>query len=183
MIPEVREISDHKLHENVITTWASAIAQSDFENLAEVPWWPPHEAKVGSLSLVEHVRAVVKCAIAIVDSFGQQTQTEGDIHRDDVIAGAVLHDISKVFEIVDGNLIETHELLPHPHLSVYVLARNDFSVHIQHIVLAHSDRSGVDPQTIEAKIVAIADELVVDEIYWRTTGHLKTNASKESNTR
>jgi len=37
---------------------------------------------------------------------------------------------------------------------------------IQYIVLAHSGRSGVAPNTIKAKIVAVADEIAVDGIFW-----------------
>ncbi|PGF17716.1 hypothetical protein CP556_17510 [Natrinema sp. CBA1119] len=44
---------------------------------------------------------------------------------------------------------------------------------IQYIVLAHNGRSGVAPNTIKAKIVAVADEIAVDGIFWEFLHRLK----------
>ncbi|MFC6724634.1 HD domain-containing protein [Halobium palmae] len=170
--PEIAEMTDDDQRDRVVEVWATAIADSDYDDLADVPWWPPHEAVVGSSDLVGHVRDVVRCAIAICDSL-TLSQSELEIRRDDLIAGALLHDVSKPFEIADGELVETHDLLPHPHYAVHLLASCDVSKHVQHIVIAHSGRSGVAPRTMEAKIVAVADELAVDGRYWSTTSRLK----------
>lgn len=177
--PSIQEITDPNLRDAVRDTWAQAIAESNFEDLSAVPWWPPHEERVGSLSLVEHVNDVVRCAIALTDGLDTQSLGESGIRRDDVVAGALLHDVSKVFEIEDGRLVEDHDLLPHPHYAVHLLAANGLSTHLQHVVLAHTDRSGVEPRTLAARIVSIADELVVDAIYWSSTGRLKTHAAED----
>ncbi|WP_157837723.1 HD domain-containing protein [Haloferax sp. ATB1] len=156
----------------VVAAWETAISESEFDHISNVPWWPPHEAVVGSYELVAHVRDVLQCALTICDSL-TTSQSSLEIRRDDLVAGALLHDVSKPFEMVDGALRSDHELLPHPHYSVYLLAKCDLSTHIQHIVLAHSGLSGVTPQTLEAKIVSVADTLAVDALYWTSERHLK----------
>lgn len=178
-LPAIREIANPDLRASVRQTWAWAVAASDFASLGVVPWWPPHERRIGEQSLVDHVRAVTDCAIAVADALAPLIGPDNAIRRDDVVAGALLHDVSKVFEITDGQLNATHDLLPHPHLGVFVLRRNGHSEHLQHVVLAHSDRSAVEPRTIEAEIVSRADALAVDAAFWDATGQRKRHAPPE----
>lgn len=172
MFPEVDEIERDQLRTMVLEVWDSAVADGNFDDITEVPWWPPHEESVGEETQVQHIRDVTACAIAITDALSRR-RSALSIDRDAVVAGALLHDISKLFEIADRELTELHELLPHPHYGIHLLNEIGFSTEIQHIVLAHSDRSGVAPKTIEAKIVAVADEIAVDGIFWESLHRLK----------
>lgn len=172
VFPEVDEIERDQLRKMVLEAWDSAVADGNFDDITEVPWWPPHEKVVGEENQIQHIRDVTACAIAITDTLSRR-RSGLSIDRDAVVAGALLHDISKLYEIEDRELTEHHELLPHPHYGIHLLNEIGFSTEIQHIVLAHSGRSGVAPNTIEAKIVAVADEIAVDGIFWESLHRLK----------
>lgn len=170
--PEIEEIENEDLEAMVIDVWATALEDSAFEELTTVPWWPPFEIELSGppVTTVEHVRGVAKLAIVIADEL--VIMYDGGVDRDVVVAGALLHDISKLYELSGDGFTECQNLLPHPHYSVYVLASHGCSVHLQHIALSHSQNSNVDPATIEARIVEFADILAVEGMFWDRSGEL-----------
>lgn len=171
--PELVEITDDDLRWGVHDVWTAALADCPHDSLAEVPWWPPLATDLDDTTVtsVQHIRDVTAYAIAIAD-VARETLDVG-VDRDVVVAGALLHDISKLYEIdTGGGTTRRHELLPHPHWGVHLLAQADFSIHLQHIVLAHSTNSGVAPQTLEALIVTLADQLAVASLFWDATDSL-----------
>jgi len=90
-----------------------------------------------------------------------------------------LHDVSKAYEIDGEDTAELQEWLPHPHYSIHLLAEAGVSHHLQHIVFTHSEISGIEPRSIEARIVRVADEIACDGIFWAKTGGLWKDLSKE----
>lgn len=131
--------------------------------------WPAaqtvHHAYRGGL--LEHVLKIIESVMFLADAYGA--------NRDVLVAGAILHDIGKLEELsygvateysVEGNLIghitigaafvrETARTIPDfPH---------DLEVQIEHLVLSHHGAkalgSPVEPMTIEAFILAAADDL------------------------
>ncbi len=171
--PELEEIEDEILRRQVVNVWVQALEETDYDEIESIPWWPPLEVNLDgeSVSSVEHVRAVTGLAIDIADGISSNVGTRVD--RDIVVAGALLHDCSKLYELDGEKLGELNEWLPHPHYGVHVLAAADCSVHLQHIALTHSPNSAVEPRTIEARIVQIADELSVEALFWKRNDTLK----------
>lgn len=169
--PELEAIENLELRETVIRIWADALQASDYADLNEIPWWPPFDEEVDHEKQVPHVRDVTAFAIAIVDGFARR-RPDLQIDRDLVIAGALLHDISKFYETDRDGLTELETWLPHPHYSVHLLADAGCSLHLQHVVLAHTDNTNVEPRTLEAEIVRVADELAVAGMLWEHTGQL-----------
>lgn len=161
----VGEIQSDDLRRQVCDVWESAIDATETE-LSTLRWWPPLEAELDGPQVmnVEHVNAVTELSIGITDSLSS-TVTE-DIDRDLTIAGALLHDCSKLYELDGSTTTSLQETVPHPHYGVHLLAAAGCSQKLQHIVLAHSGQSAVEPRTIEAKIVALADQLAVDGLFW-----------------
>lgn len=131
--------------------------------------WPAaqtvHHAYRGGL--LEHVLKITDSVKFLADAYGA--------NRDVLVAGAILHDIGKLEELsygvtteysVEGNLIghitigaamvrETARDIPDfPH---------DLQLQIEHLVLSHHGAramgSPVEPMTIEAFILAAADDL------------------------
>ncbi len=131
--------------------------------------WPAaqtvHHAYRGGL--LEHVLKITESVIFLGDAYGA--------NRDVLVAGAILHDIGKLEELsygvsteysVEGNLIghitmgaalvrETAREIPDfPH---------DLQLQIEHLVLSHHGAkalgSPVEPMTVEAFILAAADDL------------------------
>jgi len=164
--PQLSEIQDEDLRHRVIDVWQRSIEESAYENLEELPWWPPLEAELdgGPISGVEHVRDVVDLTIAILDCFGSKVGLSLD--RDTAIAGAILHDCSKAAEMVGDSVRPDYEFVPHPYYGVHALARSGCSPHLQHIVLSHSPNTSVTPVTMEAQVVRLADELAADALFW-----------------
>lgn len=131
--------------------------------------WPAaqtvHHAYRGGL--LEHVLKIIDSVIFLADAYGA--------NRDVLVAGAILHDIGKLEELsygvtteysVEGNLIghiaigaglvrdTAREIPDFPH---------ELQLQIEHLVLSHHGAkamgSPVDPMTIEAFILAAADDL------------------------
>lgn len=175
VLPEIEEIDDLDLRKKVIEAWLMAIDEGNYDDINDVPWWPPHEEVVGYQRQVDHLRDVISLSIAIADRL--TAQRDFTVDRNLVVAGAVLHDISKLFEFSAGDGDELIEWLPHPLYATYILEECGFSNHLKHIVLAHSHRSSVTPRTIEAKVVETADVLASNAIFWESTGHLYDKAN------
>lgn len=163
--PRIEEIQSDDLRGRVVDVWETAIDATETE-LSTLRWWPPLESELDGppVTNVEHVNAVTEVAIGIIDSL-TDTVTR-DIDRDVVIAGALLHDCSKLYELDGDTTTSLQDHVPHPHYGVHLLAAAGCSEELQHIVLAHSGESAVEPRTIEAKIVALADQLAVDGLFW-----------------
>ena len=167
--PELEAIDDDELRERVVDIWVDAMIENGYDDVHAITWWPPLESELDGdgVTTVEHVRDVTRITISLLDA------VETDLDRDLAIAGALLHDCSKLYEIDDGEMNETSELVPHPHFAVHLLARAGCSDALQNVVLAHSRGSAVEPKTLEARIVQQADELAVDSLFWERNGELR----------
>ena len=131
--------------------------------------WPAavkvhHDYRSG---LLEHVLKIIEVVVAQAEAYG--------VSRDLLIAGAILHDIGKLEELsydlattytVEGNLVG--------HITIGVgmvrdTAREiadfprDLLLELEHLILSHhgsrENGSPVEPMTIEAFILAAADDL------------------------
>ncbi|MFH7880522.1 MAG: HD domain-containing protein [Candidatus Aenigmatarchaeota archaeon] len=106
--------------------------------------------------LITHTEAVVKSCIALAkeieSSFGI------NIKKDFLIAGALLHDIMKVYEYKDAK--PTDILLDHSSLILAELYKRDFPEEVLHIVASHTGASTTPPKTIEALILHYVDSLL-----------------------
>lgn len=112
--------------------------------------------------LIDHILSMCNIASALCDSV--EKIYGGEVNRDYVICGIILHDIFKplTYEVKsDGGYIfsQIGERIDHLTLIVSELIRRDFPVDLIHVVLAsHGEGSPVSPRTIEALICHIADE-------------------------
>lgn len=174
--PQLEEITDDNLRETVIEMWASALEDSEFESLDEVPWAPHNEDILGAQYQVPHIRDVVEYAIALVDTFTAQRAVSVD--RNAVIAGALLHDISKFYEYSKDGHTELWDLIQHPNYGVHLAADAGVSMELQHIIISHTSSSAVEPKTPEAVIVALADEMASESVFIEATGHVRTLADE-----
>jgi 3'-5' exoribonuclease len=139
------------------------------EQEARLRVWPAaqvvHHAYRGGF--LEHVLQIARVAAMLADAY--------QANRDIVIAGALLHDIGKLQELTyetatsysrEGNLLG--------HISLGLILVRDASraipdfppellTRIEHIVLSHHGSTGfgspVEPMTVEAFILSMADDL------------------------
>ena len=131
--------------------------------------WPAalmvHHAYAGGL--LDHILKVAQTADALASAY--------DADRDLVFAGAVLHDIGKLEELADTSspgYTRDGNLLGHITLGV-VIVRNaclaipdfpaDLRARLEHLIVSHHGSrqmgSPVEPMTVEAFILAAADDL------------------------
>lgn len=170
---ELEEIRDRELRNKVVEAWVEALKHSAFDDINEIPRGSTEiKAKYGisgspeeerNEHLVPHTRDVTLGAIALHQVVDERLNLGAD--RDVVIAGALLHDISKCYEY-DSSRDEFKKWFPHPVYGIVPLEKVGLPLHVQHIVVSHSLLDEIDPQTIEAEIVHTADHIVHQSVNW-----------------
>jgi len=171
--PELDRIGDDDLRAGVVRAWAAAMAENDVTDLDTVPWFPPVQRDLGidDEYLVGHVRDVTACALTLAETLTERR--DPDLSTDLVVAGALVHDVSKLYEYHRDEETPVGDLLGHPHYGVHVVAAAGLPVELQHVTLAHSSRTSVDPATLEAEIVRRADEVAASAIRMRVLSDLR----------
>ena len=174
--PELDAIEDTDLRAGVIDAWSTAILENDVDDLTTVPWLPPAQRELGLPDeyLVPHVRDVAACAVGLAETLLERRAGTLSLDMDTVVAGALVHDVSKLAEFDGLDETEIYTLLGHPYYGVHVVARANLPVELAHIVLSHTSRTPVEPATIEAALVRRADEIAAASIRWRATDDLRT---------
>ena len=110
---------------------------------------------------IEHVVSTTSLALSMCDSVNKIYH--GDVKRDLVISGVLLHDIFKpaTYTINKNGTYSSARLadyLDHLSLVTSELIRRGFPIELVHIVSAHHGEAGpIRPKTIEALICHLAD--------------------------
>ena len=171
--PSIERIEDDDLRAGVREAWATAMAENGIDSLESLPWYPPAQRKLDlpDETFVEHVRDVVAGALA----FGEMLieHRDADLDLDRLLAGALVHDISKLYEFDGMESTRIEELLGHPHYGVHVTAAAGLPVEVTHMVLSHTSRTAVEPATLEAVVLRRADEAAAAAIRWEATDDLR----------
>ena len=167
--PELSAIADDQLRAGVVDAWVAGMAAHGVDDLSLVPWFPPaqRELELFDERLVDHVRDVTACAVALAETLYARRESV-ELEMDTVVAGALVHDVSKLaeFDGMDDTAVST--LLGHPYYGVHLVARAGLPVELAHIVLSHTHRTAVEPTTLEAHLVRRADEAAAAAIRSRT---------------
>ena len=163
-VPELEWIDDAELRANVASAWELAAEDNDVTDLTAVPWFPPAQAELDLHDefLVDHVRDVA----ALADDMAAALVARGrdGISRDLVVAGALVHDVGKLYEFDGHERTAIGDLLGHPYIGICVTQRAGLPVELAHVVLSHTDRTPVEPAILEAAIVRRADEVAAAAI-------------------
>lgn len=169
VFPELRSIEDDDLRAGVAEAWVLACEADGIETPEElhtVPWFPPAERALGisegEETLVTHVRDVTACAVALAETLVERR--DADVDLDLVVAGALVHDVSKLAEFDGHDETPIGDLLGHPYWGVHVVASAGLPVEYAHIVLSHTDRTNVEPAFVEAELVSRADAAAASAI-------------------
>lgn len=155
--PVLDSIESDELRAGVREAWLMAIEDNEITSLESVPWFPPVQRKLDlpDETLVAHVRDVTAGVVALAEVLEHRGT---DIDFDILVAGALVHDVSKLYEFDGKEDTAIQRLLGHPHYGVHVVAAAGLSVEVAHIVLSHTSRTTVEPATLEAELVRRADE-------------------------
>lgn len=164
-LPEIAGISDETLRNKVIEAWAYALCQSSFKCIHDIPGaGNPGHLELTQGSQVDHLRAVARFALFIVDDF-KANFPEADISRDIVLAGALIHDIGKAFEFDPRNLKRWADdpsragqpSLRHSVYGAHVCLTVGLPEELVHIALGHSREGQHIDLSLECTIVRLAD--------------------------
>ncbi len=164
LIELANQIKDKKLREKTI----KMLQEPELANpeiiypaakFEEIPVWvgSHHDYKGGE---AEHTVSMTRMAIGMAEQF--QKSYDAKINKDFLIAGALLHDIGKVFLLrKSGSKWELTGLtLDHADLGAAMLFAKGFPEEVVHIVAAHGGdlgQQGANPRTVEAMLVFYAD--------------------------
>jgi len=172
-LPELAEIRNDELREKVTAAWVTALSEVGCESFTDHRRSKnpiPGETSPRAEKLVPHIRDVTACVIGMINQLEDRIGV--GINQDETVAGALVHDISKLYEFDDRGL---DELIPHPHFAIYVLENAGLSTQIQHIALSHTESSRVEPVTIEAELVRLADLAALHGLFWSESGSLASH--------
>lgn len=171
--PAVETISDDRLRDGVIEAWTVALADNGLDDLEGAQWYPSRQENLGlgDELLVDHVRDVTELSVAMGEVIADRRSV--DVSLDLLVAGALAHDVSKVYEYVGYEETEINDLLGHPYYGVVNVVAGDLPTEIAHIVLSHSPRTSIEPATMEALIVRCADEVAAGGIKLGTVSDLR----------
>ena len=130
-----------------------------------------HHAYVGGL--LEHTLSMVRLAFAVSDHY--QTYYPGVVDGDLLAAGAVLHDIGKLWELSRGigvDYTDEGRLVGHVVIGVELITRTldklgigdeELTLRLKHLVLSHHGElefgAAVKPQTPEAQLLHYVDQI------------------------
>ncbi|NOR14743.1 MAG: HD domain-containing protein [Candidatus Aminicenantes bacterium] len=161
LIPEFQLIDDPELQEKTIKVWLEAMKKGQWqvEDLKEMPF--TLLIRHTAVNIIEHTRAVTRCSLQIGDVLKQEYQGRIHINRDYLLAGALLHDVGKLFEYKrDGREFvksEEGKLLRHPISGAIFAGTYAIPQEILHVIAAHSKEGDGARRTVEAIIVNHAD--------------------------
>lgn len=111
--------------------------------------------------LLQHTVSVVRLALTLCDLV--EEVYGGEVERDVVTAGALLHDIMKCYSYEpteEGGFTSSNlgERIDHLTLLAAEMYQRGFPLDVIHVAASHhGDQSPIKPKTIEALIVSIAD--------------------------
>lgn len=156
--PEIEKIGDKELAEKVLAIWSDVLDESEWERIEDVPKNPLYASD--SDTLLRHTQSVIRMAMAVaqivVDMYGRE------VDMDVLIAAAVLHDVCKLREYSKDGLSKFGKLMQHGVYSAVKGFEFGLSLEMNHILLTHTKKSTVAPQTVEGVILHYVDYLDSD---------------------
>ena len=153
LLPEIGEIKDENLREKVKEIWEYAIKKGGWDDfpLENIPFTLLIPTK---RDLITHTRMVTRMAISV-------GKTRGDVNMDYLVAGALLHDVAKLFEfgIKNSRVVKSEygKRIRHPVGGAMLAEKFDLPYEISHIIAAHSKEGEYVIRTPEAVIVHHCD--------------------------
>jgi putative nucleotidyltransferase with HDIG domain len=156
LFPEIEGISDAGLRQKVLKTWLEAWKASHYDRVEQTPFLHGILAEINN---IEHTKAVTAMCVQfakIMEEFHGIT-----VNMDFLIAGAILHDVGKIFEYCETPS-KLGQLFTHPLSGVYVAAREDLPLEVLHIIGTHSLEGELIKRTPEAAIVHQMDFAIAE---------------------
>jgi putative nucleotidyltransferase with HDIG domain len=164
-LPEVEEITDAALRDQVVEAWAWAIAASSFQAIGDIkPSGNPDTPPLKSGTQADHMRGVTRLAMRIADELTDMFP-DLPVNRDILIAGALCHDVGKPWEFDPENQARWKKSpkragfpsIRHPPYGVHVCLTVGLQEEVAHCAGAHSGEGELIQRSLENTIIHHAD--------------------------
>lgn len=164
-LPEISEIRDPELRRLVVEAWATALADSSFEAISEIPpSGNPDTRPLKAGTQADHMRGVCRLAMRIADEL-KAMFPDLPVQRDILVAGALCHDVGKPWEFDPVNQARWRASphaagwpsIRHPPRGVHVCLTVGLPEEVAHIAGCHSGEGNLVVRSLEATIVHHAD--------------------------
>jgi putative nucleotidyltransferase with HDIG domain len=170
VLPELLLIEDAEARDLVARIWVHSWRCSD--------WVDPTDAfmTIGGLpekrdpfkerwNQVAHTRAVVELAEGMVPTFERHVGCKVD--RETLIVSILLHDVAKLIEYApdqNGLPVKTPvgRVVHHATVGAQWALEAGFPPAVAHAIVAHSPSTSAKPETTEALVLKLADQVVTD---------------------
>lgn len=167
LLPEINDIKDATLREQVIACWVEAINFRGWteELLRGIPF--TLLASNVTIPFIDHVRAVCRMCTAVDDVLIEiHGPRRTPVNRDYLIAGAMLADVGKLleFEIIDGAPVKSSYgmHIRHPFSGVGLAFKHGVPSEVMHIIATHSKEGQGEKRSPESIIFHHADFIDFD---------------------
>lgn len=162
LFPEFDLIQDSDLRSKSIRVWLRACETSDWENLTDIPFSGGFTPEPDNL--VYHVRLATQYSYAVAKQSNQMQKTQ--VNLDIVVAGALLHDVCKVFEYSSkGGKGEWGRQVTHGIYGICLCHEEGLPMEIIHIIASHTDKLGMPNKTLESIIIHQCDNIAAAGSY------------------
>jgi putative nucleotidyltransferase with HDIG domain len=161
LLPEITQIKDDNLRDQVLSTWEEAIERGGWQidQLRVVPF--TLLIPDCGVNLIDHTRAVTRTALKVAEVLLDSYKGQLNIDFDILTAGSILHDVGKVLEYSrQGSRIvksQTGKLLRHPFSGAGLAYKHGLPVEVIHMIATHAKEGDGGHRTTEAMIVHYAD--------------------------
>lgn len=171
-LPELSEIADAGLQAAAVEAWAISLATSSFARISDLPGAAfPGMAVLKTGGQDVHIRGVTRLAREMAAQMRDLNQAV-DIDDDILLAGALLHDLGKPFEMDPENVARWQAdpsrdgMLPlrHTIYGAHIALAAGLPISIAHICACHSAEGENVVRSLECSIIHLADEA-----WWKTT--------------
>jgi putative nucleotidyltransferase with HDIG domain len=161
-LPEAKQIKNLELRDKVYDAWAMALKDSGYTKIEEMP--PSGNPAMQPLrkgTQTDHFRCVARVAAAIAQDFN--TNFDLNVDMDEVIAGALCHDLGKPFEYANQERWKANPgaagnpSIRHPAYGVYIALSAGLPETIAHIAGGHAIEGEIITRSVAGTIVSYAD--------------------------
>lgn len=179
LMPELELIQDKHIQDLIVDIWQEAIDTNDWESKGLENSGISTVMRPGCPEdLMKHTRHVTAACDALYESLLPMFDECGSCNRQDLLAGALLHDVGKLLEMdyKDGEVVHTHygSLFTHPVSGAYLAKKHGMNQNVVHMILTHS--TTLSPEganaynTPESLILKYIDEMCYKYVwlYWHT---------------
>lgn len=164
-MPEIEWIADETLRQNVTDAWAAAVASAGFRRIGDMrPSGNYDSLPLARGTQADHIRSVTRMSLKIaeeMDALFPQFRYDRDL----MIAGALCHDIGKVWEFDPDNVARWRAdprkvgmpSLRHPGFGIHICLSAGLPEAVAHMAAAHSGEGELLTRSLENTILRWAD--------------------------